>query len=436
MTMIPPTSSTTANVRMKIRAPSGRRFPAKVTTPTANAMSVATGMPQPFAPGAAVVDEREDEGGHQHPAQRGERRQGGGTRVAELAEEELALDLEPGEEEEQRHRGVVHPAPQREVEVHRAAERHTEGGVPELLVAVAPSRVGPDEGGDRGHQHDGAGGGFELHEAQRPAARTRVARSVRSPATRCAGRERRRRPPGFRKALWTRPRSTAAVPVHGRFTTGWVGPERVEKSVMRTCMRRNERTTNAKPARPRWERTGAPGTQHRLPRDPVRACARRGGTMHHPLVARIPATFRSADDGRRAHARGGQAMRRPLKLALAGTAAGVGLLLLTTGVAGAQTSPDINSVNQAVESTRGFAEPPVGHHRRGAGHLHAGRLRAGRDRLLPGQARRPRGQHELRHLRARLRRASSSAASPSPSAASASPRSASPSRCRRRPRAA
>ena len=31
-------------------------------------------------------------------------------------------------------------------------------------------------------------------------------------------------------------------------------------------------------------------------------------------------------------------------------------------------------------------------------------LRAGRDRLLPGQARRPRGEHELRHLRPRLRR--------------------------------
>ena len=73
--------------------------------------------------------------------------------------------------------------------------------------------------------------------------------------------------------------------------------------------------------------------------------------MHHPLVARIPATFRSADERRRAHARRGQAMRRPLKLALAGTAAGVGLLLLTTGVAGAQTSPDINSVDQAVKST-------------------------------------------------------------------------------------
>ena len=35
---------------MKIRAPSGTRSPARVTTPTAKAMSVATGIPHPRAP--------------------------------------------------------------------------------------------------------------------------------------------------------------------------------------------------------------------------------------------------------------------------------------------------------------------------------------------------------------------------------------------------
>ena len=53
---------------------------------------------------------------------------------------------------------------------------------------------------------------------------------------------------------------------------------------------------------------------------------------------------------------------------------------------------------------RHAGQPAVGRHRRGARHLHAGRLRARRDRLLPGQARRPRGVDELRHLRPRLRR--------------------------------
>ncbi len=46
----------------------------------------------------------------------------------------------------------------------------------------------------------------------------------------------------------------------------------------------------------------------------------------------------------------------------------------------------------------------MGRHRRRAGHLHAGRLRPRRDRLLPGQARRARRVDELRHLRPRLRR--------------------------------
>ena len=95
-----------------MRAPSGMRLPASATTPTANAMSVATGMPQPLRAGVAVVDGGEDERRHQHAAERGERRQGGGPRVAQLAQEQLALDLQAGQEEEQRHGGVVHPGPQ------------------------------------------------------------------------------------------------------------------------------------------------------------------------------------------------------------------------------------------------------------------------------------------------------------------------------------
>ena len=52
---------------------------------------------------------------------------------------------------------------------------------------------------------------------------------------------------------------------------------------------------------------------------------------------------------------------------------------------------------------RHAGQPPVGGDRRRPRHLHAGRLRPRRDRLLPGQARRPRGEHELRHLRPRVR---------------------------------
>ena len=54
--------------------------------------------------------------------------------------------------------------------------------------------------------------------------------------------------------------------------------------------------------------------------------------------------------------------------------------------------------------THGQHEHAVGGHRRHPGHLHAGGVRPRGDRLLPVQARRPRREHELRHLRARLHR--------------------------------
>ncbi len=87
---------------------------------------------------------------------------------------------------------------------------------------------------------------------------------------------------------------------------------------------------------------------------------------------------------------------------------------------GAQVRPRGNSrrgVHDAVDGRRGVRpgcrpgrhagrEPQhaVGGDRGDPGHLHAGGVRPRRDRLLPGQARRPRRQHELRHLRARLHR--------------------------------
>ena len=73
-------------------------------------------------------------------------------------------------------------------------------------------------------------------------------------------------------------------------------------------------------------------------------------------------------------------------------------LLAFPGIAGAQEA-------DAASPSLGHAgQPALGRHRRRPRDLHAGRLRPRRDRLLPGQARRPRGEHELRHLRPRLRR--------------------------------
>ena len=56
---------------------------------------------------------------------------------------------------------------------------------------------------------------------------------------------------------------------------------------------------------------------------------------------------------------------------------------------------------RAGDAARHGDQPAVGRHRGHARHLHAGRVCARGDRLLPGEARRPRGQHELRHLRHR-----------------------------------
>ena len=83
--------------------------------------------------------------------------------------------------------------------------------------------------------------------------------------------------------------------------------------------------------------------------------------------------------------------------ALVGLGVAATALLAFPAVAGAQEA-------DPVADARPAGQPALGRHRRRPRHLHAGRLRPGRDRLLPGQARRPRGEHELRHLRPRLRR--------------------------------
>ena len=89
--------------------------------------------------------------------------------------------------------------------------------------------------------------------------------------------------------------------------------------------------------------------------------------------------------------------------ALVGLGVAATALLAFPAVAGAQEA-------DPVVVARPAGQPAVDRHRRRPRHLHAGRLRAGRDRLLPGQARRPRGEHELRHLRARASWPSSSSA--------------------------
>ena len=151
-------SSTMASASRNSLSDGATRLPSRLTTPTAMAMSVAIGMPQPSDPVPADVDRDVDQGGHDHAADGGDRRQRGGPRVAQLALDELALDLEADDEEEDRHQRVVDPLLQ--VEVDRvAADRDRHVGVPQVEVRLLPRRVRPDQRDHRrGDEHDAARG--------------------------------------------------------------------------------------------------------------------------------------------------------------------------------------------------------------------------------------------------------------------------------------
>ena len=82
----------------------GARLPSKASTPIAKAMSVAAGIAQPRASaGIAAGDGEIDQGRHRHARRRRDQRQAPSLPGGETAVEELALDLEPDEQEEQGH---------------------------------------------------------------------------------------------------------------------------------------------------------------------------------------------------------------------------------------------------------------------------------------------------------------------------------------------
>ena len=113
---------------------------------------------------ATGVDHEVQRGGHHHAAHGGEDRQGGHPPVAQVADHELALDLERDHQEEQRHQAVVDEVTQ----VHLDAERahaHVDVVVPEGLVALVPRRVGPRERHQGGGDEDEPARGLGVQEA-------------------------------------------------------------------------------------------------------------------------------------------------------------------------------------------------------------------------------------------------------------------------------
>ena len=90
-----------------MRAPGGTRRPAR--RDDADREGDVGGHGDAPAAGAGVpgVERGEDEGGHDHAAEGGDGRERCGAPVAQLAGDQLALDLQAGQQEEQGHQPVV-----------------------------------------------------------------------------------------------------------------------------------------------------------------------------------------------------------------------------------------------------------------------------------------------------------------------------------------
>ena len=172
-------SSTIASVSRNTphcRRARGRR--AARARPTANAMSVAIGDPPARARRRRRRrSRRRATPATDHAAERGERRQRRGARGrAARPIDELALDLQPDDEEEERHQPVVDPV----VQVEREPEPMRSCLVPEVLVGVAQRGVGPDQRDDRrGEQQRAARRPPSWRNSQRPG-RSRPAARVGS----------------------------------------------------------------------------------------------------------------------------------------------------------------------------------------------------------------------------------------------------------------
>ena len=166
--MIAPMSSTIASVSRNSRSADGIRRPSNPSTPTAKAMSVAIGMPQPALASPPPAIEGIEPGRDEHAADRGDDRQGGGPRVPEVTADELVLDLQPHDEEEDHHQRVIDPVLQGLLEP-EVADLDADRGVPEGVVRRRHRTVRPDQRDDGRHQQEHRAGGLDAQElADRP----------------------------------------------------------------------------------------------------------------------------------------------------------------------------------------------------------------------------------------------------------------------------
>src|SRR2546430_1777829 len=123
-----PMSSTMAMLSRNSFSDAGTRGPSSPTTPTAKAMSVALGTPQPARPGG--VHGGIQGGGHANPADGGDGGQGGRPPRPQFAGDQLALHLEAHHEEEQGHEALVDGVAEVGVELD-APETNAQAGGPQ-----------------------------------------------------------------------------------------------------------------------------------------------------------------------------------------------------------------------------------------------------------------------------------------------------------------
>ena len=151
-------SSTIAIVSRNSLAPAGTRSPSSASTPIAKAMSVAAGSAQPAVSPLPAVIARNSSAGSATPPAAAIAGRSAARAVAQLAGDQLALDLQPDDEEEHRHQPVVDPMTQVQVQ---AGE--IDAGVPEGLVA-AERDVGPHQRRDGADEERDAADGLVVQE--------------------------------------------------------------------------------------------------------------------------------------------------------------------------------------------------------------------------------------------------------------------------------
>ena len=98
------------------------------------------------APGGVTggVEGKVDQRGDDHSPNGGNRWTGRRLSIAEVAETSLPLDLEPDDEEEERHQRIVDHVAERLVEINRT-ELEEQVDIPELLVTLAEREIRPEQ---------------------------------------------------------------------------------------------------------------------------------------------------------------------------------------------------------------------------------------------------------------------------------------------------